>query len=324
MDTDAGLILAGTRIPMIFRQVSEQLIEEDRAYYFVDVQRFIAEHVRHLTGEEVARRKTVLKELFRRCSSYHTRAIWGSVAHPPSSRRRKRTRAEQYQQKHDLLHGRSLPCTSCGAQVDDDERAGMSICPRCGVTNELPATGITMAHRECFTSSSASVYDPLNHLMDTLHSVQGLRTALPPPGLFAALNEAVRRRKIPPERLTPESVRRLMKAEGLSRRYNFAAEYCRHCGGHGVPTLGKELEDEIKHMFLSMMSAYEESLPTRRANLLSYPYKIRKMLEILDRPDLAKHFKLLKTRDKIWENDRVWRRTCERMGWPFIPTTSLE
>ena len=62
-----------------------------------------------------------------------------------------------------------------------------------------------------------------------------------------------------------------------------------------------------------------------RKNLLNYNYLAYKIFELLsvDDPQYGRHmkwYKLLQGDDKIWVQDLIWKKICERAEWDFIST----
>ena len=55
-------------------------------------------------------------------------------------------------------------------------------------------------------------------------------------------------------------------------------------------------------------------------NFTSYSYVINKCLNILVKPQYAKYFHLLKSKDKLYQADIIWKKICLDLKWPFYPS----
>ena len=56
--------------------------------------------------------------------------------------------------------------------------------------------------------------------------------------------------------------------------------------------------------------------------MLSYLFIIRKLVEILGWDDLVNYFPLLKSRTKVYAQDRIWKLICEDCRFPFYKSIS--
>ena len=81
----------------------------------------------------------------------------------------------------------------------------------------------------------------------------------------------------------------------------------------------------IFHLMLLMFKQIQEPfekckhLAKRdRKNFLSYSYVFYKFAELLGLDHLLICFRLLKSREKLFLQDRVWKAICEIKEWEFI------
>ena len=49
-------------------------------------------------------------------------------------------------------------------------------------------------------------------------------------------------------------------------------------------------------------------------------YVLYKFSELLELNDLLKHFSLLKSREKLQQQDAIWKNICKELQWEFIPS----
>ena len=60
--------------------------------------------------------------------------------------------------------------------------------------------------------------------------------------------------------------------------------------------------------------------PATRKNFLSYSYVIHKFCELLEFDHLLEYFPLLKSREKLHQQDLIWTKICRDLKWQFIPS----
>ena len=73
-------------------------------------------------------------------------------------------------------------------------------------------------------------------------------------------------------------------------------------------------------MFKEIQTPWMNNCPNKRSNFLSYSYVLYKCLQLLEMDDFLKHFSLLKSREKLAEQDKIWKKICEELKWQYIKT----
>lgn len=86
------------------------------------------------------------------------------------------------------------------------------------------------------------------------------------------------------------------------------------------PSISRDIEEELRHMFRQIQLPFERHRPKGRINFLSYSYVLHKFCELLELDEFIKYFPLLKSREKLRQQDRVWKNICRDLRWQFIPS----
>ena len=118
-------------------------------------------------------------------------------------------------------------------------------------------------------------------------------------------------------KVTPEEIRAILKTLGLSSLYNHTNRIWSLVTGRNPPTLSEEQERELITMFSMIQGPWMRHKPPGRSNMLSYSYVIHKLATLLGYDDIASHFRLLKSRDKIAFQDALWKCICDELKWEF-------
>ena len=58
--------------------------------------------------------------------------------------------------------------------------------------------------------------------------------------------------------------------------------------------------------------------PKDRKNFLSYSYVLHKFVQLLGLDEFLACFPLLKSREKLHQQDQIWKKICEELKWEFI------
>ncbi len=87
-----------------------------------------------------------------------------------------------------------------------------------------------------------------------------------------------------------------------------------------LPKLSKETEEKLLIMFKEIQEPFNQVCPDKRVNFLSYSFVFRKFFELLGEDELIEEFPLLKSREKLYEQDMIWKKICKILDWPYIPS----
>jgi hypothetical protein len=88
--------------------------------------------------------------------------------------------------------------------------------------------------------------------------------------------------------------------------------------GKTAPVMTREVEEKLRFMFKEIQSSFIKHCPKNRSNFLSYHYVIYKFCELLELDEYLPCFPLLKNRDKLYNQDKIWQLICHDHGWQFI------
>jgi hypothetical protein len=84
--------------------------------------------------------------------------------------------------------------------------------------------------------------------------------------------------------------------------------------------LSREVEEKLRFMFKEIQFSFVNHCPKKRSNFLSYSFVLYKFCELLELDDFLPCFPLLKSHEKLYMQDKIWKKICEDMRWEFIPT----
>ena len=65
---------------------------------------------------------------------------------------------------------------------------------------------------------------------------------------------------------------------------------------------------------------FQKFCPKDRKNFLSYAYVLHKFVQLLDLDEYLDCFILLKSREKLHQQDLIWAKICKYLKWEFIPS----
>jgi hypothetical protein len=80
------------------------------------------------------------------------------------------------------------------------------------------------------------------------------------------------------------------------------------------------VEEKLRTMFKQIQPAFLKHCPKDRKNFLSYSYVLYKFFQLLGMDEYLRYFPLLKSREKIFAQEVIWRAICKELHWEFIPS----
>jgi hypothetical protein len=81
----------------------------------------------------------------------------------------------------------------------------------------------------------------------------------------------------------------------------------------------RRTEELIIEMFKQVERIYKV-LKHNRRKFLNYSYLLNKLFYIIDMPDIAICFPLLKSEKHLIEHDEIFSQICEQLNWKFYPS----
>ena len=114
-------------------------------------------------------------------------------------------------------------------------------------------------------------------------------------------------------------MRKILKHLGYNKYYEHIPHILTKIG-KTPPKLSREVEEELRSLFKQIQEPFSIYCPKNRKNFLSYSYTLHKFCELLGLDDIAKLFPMLKSREKLKEQDILWKNICKYLKWQFIPS----
>ena len=105
-----------------------------------------------------------------------------------------------------------------------------------------------------------------------------------------------------------------------TKLYEHSAQIVHLLGGKPPPELTPLQEEKLRTMFKQIQEPFEMVKPSGRKNFLSYAYVFVKMVELLGWTDLKNCFTLLKSREKLIQQDIIWKDICAILEWKYYPS----
>ena len=201
--------------------------------------------------------------------------------------------------------------------VYEDE--GILICNNCYasvpylVENEKP-TYKEPPKEVCFYA-----YKRINHFKEIIAQFQGKETTQIPDEVIDNIRNQIKKERIDVSQLTYYKSKEIFKKLGYNKYYEHIA-FIKNKLGVKPPVMSQELEETLCNLFMELQSPYSKNCPDYRVNFLNYYYALYKLCELLGETQFMNDIPMLKDREKIIEQDEIWRKMCVELDWEFIAT----
>ncbi|VBB18113.1 hypothetical protein YASMINEVIRUS_576 [Yasminevirus sp. GU-2018] len=191
-------------------------------------------------------------------------------------------------------------------------------CPKCGESDDIFIESDMPSQRETFAEKPKYPYKKLGHCIEKLNQFLCKGTANVPPNVFTVLEEEIEKHSLLKTEVTIRFIEAMMKKHHLSDYYENIMFIYSKITGKRPQTISRDEYELVLKMFVEAEEVYEKKYkPPNRNNFLKYTFVLNKIFLTIKRPEVAEHFKLLKSPDKLKQQERVWQKICADLGWDY-------
>jgi hypothetical protein len=218
-------------------------------------------------------------------------------------------------------------CEKCNSDSYYFEpKSSSEICTNCGLTNHtiLSDENPGSVYIENVEQVVVFNYKRNNHFQECLNQLQAKENTTIPPIIIQKLSAEFKKYNITNLKLfTPELVKTYLRKLEYNKYYEHIPTIINEFCGLPAPKLTPELEKQLKIMFDETQIPFEKyrlQICPQRKNYLNYNYTFYKMFQLLNKDEFLNCFPLLKSREKLYEHDLIWKGICNDLRWQFIPS----
>ena len=199
------------------------------------------------------------------------------------------------------------------------EDEGVLICNTCFrnipylIENEKPS------YKEPPKEVCFYAYKKINHFKEILAQFQGKETTQIPTDVIEFLKLQIKKERIALDKMTYYKTKELLKKLGFNKYYEHI-NFIKDKLGIKPPIISQELEETLCNFFIEIQYPYAKHCPDYRVNFLHYYYVLFKLFELLGERHYLPEIPMLKDREKLIEQDTIWKKICEELNWEYITT----
>jgi len=215
-------------------------------------------------------------------------------------------------------------CEICNKPLLMSQIESLMICSNCGKAEQYFDISIQGMTYEQEINSEVNVsfsYKRINHFNEWLAQFQAKEsTEIPKELLDSLTNEFKKSRISNMSQITTKKVKEYLKKLNYNKYYEHTTHITNLLNGIKPPTMTPILEEKLRNMFRQIQIPFDTHKPKDRSNFLSYSYCLYKFCELLGEDEFKQQFPLLKSREKLYQQDCIWKNICMELKWEFIKT----
>ena len=194
------------------------------------------------------------------------------------------------------------------------------VCSKCGTIFEEAGRNMLDSYESRQNVVPKYEYQRVTHFKDCLTQKQSAEHTDIPDTLLEHLEREFAKHRYDKESVTFPMVKALLNKIKKTQYYEHTSLIVCHFTGEQVFSIEPQVEQQLMHLFSLIQEPFERCKPADRKNFLSYPYCLHKMFLLLGMEEHAQHFDLLKSREKLKIQDKIWKEICDHLGFTFFPS----
>jgi transcription initiation factor IIE alpha subunit len=235
---------------------------------------------------------------------------------------------EAYLQKVDPSHARSTveaindpygECEHCSTEMIFCPNEALFTCPKCGFQEFVLIDSDKPSYKDPPREVSYYAYKRINHFNEWLAQFQAKESTEIPKQVYDEILEELKKERISDYySLKPTKIKEILRKLHYNKYYEHVPHILNRLNGQNAPVMSREVEEKLRYMFKEIQPSFQEHCPKGRSNFLSYSYVLYKFCELLELDEYLPSFPLLKNRDKLYVQDKIWQKICADLKWQFI------
>jgi len=216
------------------------------------------------------------------------------------------------------LNDTSFTCDACGEDMKISVNDATISCPHCGFHKLILMDSDKPSYKDPPREISYYAYKRINHFNEWLAQFRAKESTEIPEEVFDNIQGQIKKERIQPSSLNRSKIREILKKLKYNSYYEHVPHILSRLNGHTAPVMDRETEEKLRYLFKEIQPSFQKHCPAERSNFLSYSYVLYKLCELLELDDFLHCFPLLKNRDKLYAQDKIWEKICNDLRWEFI------
>jgi TolA-binding protein len=210
-------------------------------------------------------------------------------------------------------------CPTCKEDLKIIYNEALMFCEKCGFSKEIIIDMVKPSYKDPPKEAAYFNYKRINHFNEWLAQFQAKETTEIPKEVYNKILIELKKQRIKNiANLTRKQLRAILKKLSFNKYYEHIPHIINRLNGIPAPRMTRTTEEKLRNMFKEIQIPFMKHCPASRKNFMSYSYVLHKFCELLELDDFLQCFPLLKSSEKLYEMDKIWKKICEELKWEFI------
>lgn len=210
-------------------------------------------------------------------------------------------------------------CETCGLDKYIIPGDASLICKHCGDVEFILIDSDKPSYKDPPKEISYFAYKRINHFNEWLAQFQAKETTDIPDKVYDQILLEIKKERIENmAELKTTKLRVILKKLKLNKYYEHVPHIINRLNGIPAPVMTRDTEEKLRSMFKEIQTPFMKYCPKDRKNFLSYSYVLHKFVQLLNLDEFLICFPLLKSREKLHQQDLIWKKICYDLQWEFI------
>jgi len=212
-------------------------------------------------------------------------------------------------------------CNQCGKILTLMHIESYLLCEDCGYTEKIIINSDKTSYKDPPRETSYFAYKRINHFNEWLAQFQAKESNDITDYIYNQILKELNKDKVfDIKKISYKQIRDILKKLKLNKYYENIPHIINIINGEKAPELNRQQEEQLRIMFKEIQQPFMKNCPEDRKNFLSYSYVLHKFCQLIELDDFLIYFPLLKSREKLQQQDRIWNKICNDLKWQFIPS----
>jgi predicted RNA-binding Zn-ribbon protein involved in translation (DUF1610 family) len=211
-------------------------------------------------------------------------------------------------------------CEDCKIPKVLQYKESKYICPKCGVEEITQIDSDRPSFKDPPPDANYFAYKRINHFNELLAQFQAKESTHIPKEVFDAIKRELKKERKQIKDLDFELVKNYLKKyndKHYTQYYDHIYHIINRLNGDKPLNMTPEMENNLRILFQKIQAPFNKYCPSDRKNFISYNFVFYKFCKLLGYNEFLHYFPLLKSKDKLYEQEKIWQKIMTDIGLPY-------